>query len=87
MECPEKKWRKEGKAKTIEKIPKHLIKEAFDVWEGINTGRAVDIETKKRAVQLYNTIYQSNFKLTSNCASCLNTVKLGIKRIIDEQNN
>ncbi len=88
MDCPEKYWEKTiGEMKPNNEIPKHLIRESFDVWEGIKTGEAIDFETKERAVQLYNTIYQSNFKLTTNCVSCLNTVRLGIKRIVDEQNN
>ena len=82
MECPDNFWKKEGEVKRMVEIPRHLVKEAKDVWEGIKTGQAKDIETKKRAIQLYNIIHGTGYRLTSNCSSCLNTVMEGIKEIV-----
>ena len=43
-----------------------------------------DHETKKKLIELYNTIYDFNYKVTTNCRSCLSTVHNGIKKIYDE---
>ena len=86
MECPELKWNKTGEVKRLDKIPKHLIKEAKEIWKDIERGIAKDMEAKHKAIELYNTIYRGSFKKNSNCGSCLNTVYEGIKRIINENN-
>tara|TARA_R100000781_G_C4039990_1_gene113638 strand:+ start:22 stop:420 length:399 start_codon:yes stop_codon:yes gene_type:complete len=84
MECPELYWRKTNEVKRLEKIPKHLVNEANDIWKGIKTGTALDHKYKKRAIELYNTIHGTSYKTGSNCGSCLNTVRNGIKKIVDE---
>ena len=87
MECPDLLWKKEGVTKKIDEVPKHLMKEVREVWEGIKSGKAESVEMKKRAVQLYNTIYSTNYKLTTSCGSCLNTVKEGFRELIKTQEN
>ena len=87
MECPDKLWLKTSDIKKTDGIPKDLIKEAHDVWEGIKTGRALNHDYKKRAITLHNTIYHTGYNHGTNCSSCLRAVKEGIKKIIDEQNN
>ena len=87
MSCPEKKWEAVGTAGSSGvKVPKHLVKEAKEIWKDIKKGIAKDIEAKHKAVELYNTIYEGSFKKNSNCGSCLNTVYEGIKRIVYENN-
>ena len=86
MSCPEKQWVETNKLEKVDEIPKHLKKEAKEIWKDISNGIAKDIESKHKAVELYNTIYGGGFKKNSNCGSCLNTVYEGIKRIIDENN-
>ncbi|QDP64645.1 MAG: hypothetical protein Unbinned4585contig1001_9 [Prokaryotic dsDNA virus sp.] len=84
MECPELYWRKTTEVKRLEEIPKHLIDEAHNVWEGIKTGKAINIETKKRAITLYNTIHGTGYRTTTNCSSCLRAVRDGIQKIVNE---
>tara|TARA_R100001530_G_scaffold123496_2_gene91440 strand:- start:103 stop:510 length:408 start_codon:yes stop_codon:yes gene_type:complete len=84
MECPDKKWLKTNEVTRLDKIPKDLIKESFDIWEGIKTGEAMNHEYKKRAVTLYNTIHGTGYSTGTNCSSCLNSVRNEIKKIINE---
>ena len=79
MKCPEKKWLETGVTQKVDDIPKHLMKEIKDVWKDMKTGKAKDIETKKRAVTLYNTIHGTGYRETTSCSSCLNTVYEFIK--------
>jgi len=84
MNCPIGKWEPPVEIYRQSEVPEHLIEEAKKIWGDIKTGIAKDIEIKKQAVELYNAIYEGGFKPTTNCSSCLNTVRLGIKKIIDE---
>tara|TARA_R110000824_G_scaffold5954_1_gene27317 strand:+ start:1902 stop:2300 length:399 start_codon:yes stop_codon:yes gene_type:complete len=86
MSCPLEKWLATSKLKKVDEIPKHLIKEVQDLWERIKNGQAKNHDDKKKMIELYNTIYAGGYKVTTNCASCLNTCFKGIKRIIDENN-
>tara|TARA_R100000781_G_C4032550_1_gene111105 strand:+ start:181 stop:582 length:402 start_codon:yes stop_codon:yes gene_type:complete len=87
MECPIGRWKKTGETQRKTDIPADLIKEAVEIWEGIKTGTALDQEYKKRAITLYNTIHNTGYNTGTNCSSCLNSVRKGIKKIVDEQNN
>jgi len=42
-----------------ENSPMHLKQEILCVWQKIKNGQAPDVETKKRFVELYNTIYKT----------------------------
>ena len=69
-----------------EDSPMHLKQEILCVWEKIKDGQAPDVETKKRFVELYNTIYKTKYKPTTNCGSCLHTMWKGIKSLYDKLN-
>ena len=53
----------------------------------LQKGQAKDHETKAKLIELHNTIYDTTYKLTSNCASCLSTVYNGIKTIYEQYKN
>ena len=69
-----------------ENSPMHLKQEILCVWQKIKDGQAPDVETKKRFVELYNTIYKTKYKPTTNCGSCLHTMWKGIKSLYDKLN-
>ncbi len=64
--------------------PMHLKQEILCVWQKIKDGQAPDVETKKRFVELYNTIYKTKYKPTTNCGSCLHTMWKGIKSLYEK---
>ena len=67
-----------------EDSPMHLKQEILCVWQKIKDGQAPDVETKKRFVELYNTIYKTKYKPTTNCGSCLHTMWKGIKSLYEK---
>ena len=69
-----------------ENSPMHLKQEILCVWQKIKNGQAPDVETKKRFVELYNTIYKTKYKPTTNCGSCLHTMWKGIKSLYEKLN-
>tara|TARA_R100000329_G_scaffold149217_1_gene139430 strand:- start:410 stop:802 length:393 start_codon:yes stop_codon:yes gene_type:complete len=69
-----------------ENSPMYLKQEILCVWEKIKDGQAPDVETKKRFVELYNTIYKTKYKPTTNCGSCLHTMWKGIKSLYEKLN-
>ena len=79
-----KKWIATQEYETPKQLPKHLIKEVIEIMPDLNNGTIKDHETKKKLIELYNTIYDFNYKVTTNCASCLSTVYNGIKKVYDE---
>ncbi len=84
MECPKEYWLATKEYESPKKLPKHLLKEVIDIMPHIRNETIKDHETKKKLIELYNTIYDFNYKVTTNCSSCLNTVYKGIKKIYDE---
>ena len=40
----------------------------------IETGTAKDISYKTKMIDLYNEIYKTKYRNTTNCSSCLNSV-------------
>ena len=81
MECPQKYWSKTTEVERPDDIPQELIEECLLIWEDIKTGVAKNITVKKKMVELYNTIYGTNYKPTSNCGTCLNNCYQGIRQI------
>ena len=81
MSCPNKYWGKTTKIETPEDLPQELIKEVLDVWQYLKTGVAKDQQAKKRMIELYNTIYNSNYSTGTNCGSCLSSIFDGIKKL------
>jgi len=83
-ECPIGIWQKTEEIEQPKEIPAHLIKEVIKIMPDIKKGQAKDHETKARFIELYNTIYGTNYKTTSNCSSCLNSVWNGITAIYNK---
>ena len=81
MECPQKYWSKTTEVERPDDIPEELIEECLLIWEDIKTGVAKNVTVKKKMVELYNTIYGTNYKPTSNCGTCLNNCYQGIRQI------
>lgn len=79
-ECPIGKWESTKEIEVPKTLPKHLKKEIKEVWSKIDKGVAKDHETKAQLIELYNTIYGTNYSSKTNCSSCLNSVYKGIKR-------
>ena len=83
-ECPIGLWESIKEIEQPKEVPKHLVKEVLKIMPDIKKGQAKDHETKARAIELYNTIYGTNHKTTSNCSSCLNSVWNGIISIYEK---
>ena len=83
-ECPIGLWGSTEEVEQPKEIPSHLIKEVIKIMPDIKKGQAKDHETKARFIELYNTIYGTNYKTTSNCSSCLNSVWNGIISIYNK---
>ena len=47
----------------------------------LKTGRAKDQKAKKRMIEIYNTIYETNYGTGTNCGSCLSSIFDGIKKL------
>ena len=84
MECPQKYWSKTTEVERPDDIPEELIEECLLIWDDIKTGVAKNVTVKKKMVELYNTIFGTNYKHTSNCGTCLNNCYQGIKKIVNE---
>jgi hypothetical protein len=81
MSCPEKYWNKTTEIETPEDLPQEIIYEILDVWQYLKTGRAKDQKAKKRMIEIYNTIYETNYSTGTNCGSCLSSIFDGIKKL------
>lgn len=84
MECPQKYWSKTTEVERPDDIPQELIEECLLIWEDVKTGVAKNVTVKKKMVELYNTIYGTRYKPTSNCGTCLNNCFQGIKQIVNK---
>ena len=84
QECPQKYWSKTTKVEARTDIPEEIIEEILDLWKDLKTGRAKDQTAKKKMIELYNTIYGSNYGTGTNCGSCIATCFDGIKKIYKE---
>jgi len=83
-ECPIGLWQKTEEVEQPKEIPSHLIKEVIKIMPDIKNAQAKDHETKARLIELYNTIYGTTYKTTTNCSSCLNSVWKGITAIYNK---
>ena len=81
QECPQKYWSKTTEVEQPADIPNELIEEVLLIWKDIHKGIAKDQATKKRMIEIFNTIYGTNYKTTTTCSSCLVDCFKGIKRI------
>ena len=79
--CPQKFWDKTTEIETPDDLPQEIIDEILDMWKDLKTGRAKDVDTKKRMIETYNTIHNTNYSSGTNCGSCLSTCFDGIKKL------
>ena len=84
MECPQKYWQKTTEIETPDDLPQHLIDEILDMWKDLKTGRAKNVAAKKRMIETYNTIHNTNYNTHTNCGSCIATCFDGIKKLYNE---
>tara|TARA_R110001583_G_scaffold166635_5_gene319398 strand:+ start:1217 stop:1618 length:402 start_codon:yes stop_codon:yes gene_type:complete len=79
--CPKKFWDKTTEVEVPDELPQEIIDEILKVWEDLKTGRAKDHAAKKIMIELYNTIYMTNYSAGTNCGSCISTCFDGIKNL------
>ena len=87
MECPQGYWQKTSEViKAPDDLPKEIIDEILDMWKDLKTGRAKDVQAKKRMIETYNTIFNTNYSTGTNCGSCISTCYDGIKKLYNKYN-
>ena len=84
MECPQKYWEKTAEMETPDDLPKEIVDEILDLWKDLKTGRAKDQAAKKKMIELYNTIYMTNYGTGTNGGSCISTCYDGIKTLYNK---
>ena len=84
MACPQKKWNKTTNIEAPDDLPQEIINEILDMWKDLKTGRAKNQAAKKRMIETYNTIYNTNYSPRTNCGSCISTCFDGIKKLYNE---
>ena len=85
--CPQNYWEKTSEViKAPDDLPQEMIDEILDLWKDLKTGRAKDIAAKKKMITLYNVIYNSNYRVGTNCGSCISTCFDGIKKLYNKYN-
>ena len=84
LACPQKYWDKTTEVETPESLPQEIVDEILDMWKDLKTGRAKDQAAKKRMIETYNTIYNTNYSPRTNCGSCISTCFDGIKKLYNE---
>ena len=83
--CPQKFWDKTSEViKAPDDLPQEMIDEILDLWKDLKTGRAKDQQAKKKMIEIYNTIYGSNYGTGTNCGSCISTCFDGIKKLYNK---
>ena len=82
--CPKGFWQKTTEVEVREDIPEEIIAEIVLLWEDLKTGRAKDQTAKKKMIEIYNTLYGSNYSTGTNCGSCIAACFDGIKKIYKE---
>tara|TARA_R110000851_G_scaffold68908_1_gene154626 strand:- start:262 stop:669 length:408 start_codon:yes stop_codon:yes gene_type:complete len=86
MSCPDKKWLPTGKESASKDLPQVLIDECINIMPDLKGGKAKDQQTKKRMIELYNTIYNAHYKPTTSCPPCISTCYLGVKKVAENNN-
>ena len=86
MECADnpKKWIKTTEIEIPEELPNEIIEEVLEIWQDIKTTRAKDTQTKKKMIELFNTITGTNYNTNTNCSSCLSSCYDGIKKVYEK---
>jgi hypothetical protein len=86
LECPKKYWTKTTAIETPEELPEDIINEILNIWEDIKTEKAKNPETKARMIEIYNTVYGTNYQTNTNCGSCISACFDGIKKLYYKYN-
>tara|TARA_R100001463_G_scaffold22733_3_gene54598 strand:- start:1248 stop:1649 length:402 start_codon:yes stop_codon:yes gene_type:complete len=86
MSCPQGYWNKTTEIDTPEDLPQEIINEIIELWPDLKTGRAKDVAAKRKMIELYNTIHNTNFNTRTNCGSCISTSYDGIKKLYKKYN-
>ena len=81
MSCPQGDCQKTTEIEVPEDLPQEIIDEILDMWKDLKTGKAKNVAAKKRMIETYNTIYNTNYSTGTNCRSCLSTCFDGIKKL------
>ena len=81
MSCPQGYWQKTTEIEVPDDLPQEIIDEILDMWKDLKTGKAKNVAAKKRMIETYNTIYNTNYSTGTNCRSCLSTCFDGIKKL------
>ena len=81
MECPQKYWEKTSEVETPDDLPQEIIDEILEVWKDIGSGRAKNVASKAKMIEIYNTIHNTNYNTKTNCGSCIATCFDGIKKL------
>jgi len=55
------------------------------IWKGIKTGQAISHHYKVEMIKFYNEKNNKRYKYTTNCSSCLNTIYLYFKELIENK--
>ena len=84
MECPERYWLQTGEMDVSGNIPDDIVDEVLEIWKDIKSGTAKDLATKKKMIELHNTIFNTNFSRGTNCSSCLKSCYKGLKNIYEK---
>ena len=84
MACPQKYWDKTSEVEVRQDIPEEIIEEVLNLWKDLKTGRAKNQAAKKKMIELYNTLYNANYSVRTNCGSCIAACFDGIKKIYKE---
>lgn len=86
MSCPQGYWEKTTEIDTPDDLPQDIIDDITILWDDLKTGRAKDVNAKRKMIELYNTIHNTNYSVTTNCGSCLSTCYDGIKKLYEQYN-
>ena len=84
MECPQGYWQKTTDIETPDDLPQEIIDEILDMWKDLKTGRAKDVQAKKRMIETYNVIHMTSYSPTTNCGSCIATCFDVIKKLYNK---
>jgi len=82
--CPQKYWSKTTEVEVSTDIPEEIIAEIIGLWPDLKTGRAKDQAAKKKMIEIYNTLHNTNYSTGTNCGSCIAACFDGIKKIYKE---
>ena len=76
-----KKWQKTTEVQTPDDLPQEIIDAILNMWEDLKTGRAKNVQAKKKMIETYNVIFNTNYQTNTNCGSCISTCFDGIKKL------